>query len=203
MRYIGTATCELWAIFKAGNLICVTQFYNWLSNYNFGLETCSTNSSGSYCIWKVKQVMQLCHPIQHCPLNCDKWHCHFETHIVSPNSSTCTAIPLIIIAICVMGLKMAMSFVTIKWATWNWVTQLHHLLNFPNSKPTQICAASFKSKITVTQQIRKFDNLFKIVWHKLSCPLWYQLTVITVNYRLDWTRKDGQVLPGVHWGNIC
>ena len=28
-------------------------------------------------------------------------------------------------------------------------------------------------------------------------PMWYQLTVVTVNYRLDWARKNGQVLPGV------
>ena len=50
------------------------------------------------CVAQVKRVTQLCRPIRRCPLNCDKWHCHFETNIVAPNCSTCTAIPLIIIA---------------------------------------------------------------------------------------------------------
>ena len=77
-----------------------------------------------------------------------------------------------------MILKMAMSFVTIiggqcRIGRHNCVTRLIVLhstatfsLNFPNSMwPTQICAANFKSKITVTRQIRKFDNILKIVWH--------------------------------------
>ena len=37
-------------------------------------------------------------------------------------------------------------------------------------------------------------NKYKLLTFQM---LWYQLTVVTVNYRLDWTRKNGQVLPGV------
>ena len=49
-----TATRELWAIFKAGNLIVshdfkdIVKFSNLLSDCNFGLEICSTNSSRSH-----------------------------------------------------------------------------------------------------------------------------------------------------------